>query len=239
MKTAVLIFTLLLKCVKSWRFLFINRKSKYLEYLSVWHHDMQYLMKPSSKLFYLMQEFMSSAALLLRTLQNSFLNLSCVLSSPSNCHNCYLCLLILLNGTFSYSFSSLLPWEKEYSVATTLSWNRKLDFLFLPGSLYIPSIKSCLPIGTRGLYAQSQIPSLFLQFIINPGCVKEKCFNIQSIWKDPRYFFQLPGVFSFLWGVPILTQLFTQDHRILESLRLEKAHRIIQSNHSPFTNGSR
>lgn len=57
MKTAVLIFTLLLKCVKSWRFPFINRKSKYLEYLSVWHHDMQYLMKPSSKLFYLMQEF--------------------------------------------------------------------------------------------------------------------------------------------------------------------------------------
>ena len=28
-------------------------------------------------------------------------------------------------------------------------------------------------------------------------------------------------------------------HRIIESLRLEKTHRIIQSNHSPFTNGSR
>jgi len=27
-------------------------------------------------------------------------------------------------------------------------------------------------------------------------------------------------------------------HRIIESLRLEKTHRIIQSNHSPFTNGS-
>jgi len=28
------------------------------------------------------------------------------------------------------------------------------------------------------------------------------------------------------------------DHRIIESLRLEKTHRIIQSNQSPFTNGS-
>lgn len=56
MKTAVLIFTLLLKCVKSRRFLFINRKLKYLEYPNVWHHHMQYLVKPSSKLFYLMQE---------------------------------------------------------------------------------------------------------------------------------------------------------------------------------------
>ena len=28
-------------------------------------------------------------------------------------------------------------------------------------------------------------------------------------------------------------------HRIIESLRLEKTHRIIQSNHPPFTNGSR
>jgi len=28
-------------------------------------------------------------------------------------------------------------------------------------------------------------------------------------------------------------------HRIIESLRLEKTHRIIQSNHSPFTTGSR
>ena len=29
------------------------------------------------------------------------------------------------------------------------------------------------------------------------------------------------------------------NHRIIESLRLEKTHRIIQSKHSPFTNGSR
>ena len=29
-----------------------------------------------------------------------------------------------------------------------------------------------------------------------------------------------------------------QNHRITESLWLEKTHRIIQSNHSPFTNGS-
>ena len=28
-------------------------------------------------------------------------------------------------------------------------------------------------------------------------------------------------------------------HRIIESPRLEKTHRIIQSNHSPITNGSR
>jgi len=28
------------------------------------------------------------------------------------------------------------------------------------------------------------------------------------------------------------------NHRIIESLRLEKTHRIIQSKHSPFTNGS-
>ena len=28
------------------------------------------------------------------------------------------------------------------------------------------------------------------------------------------------------------------DHRIIESQRLEKTHRIIQSNHSPITNGS-
>ena len=28
------------------------------------------------------------------------------------------------------------------------------------------------------------------------------------------------------------------NHRIIESQRLEKTHRIIQSNHSPFTNGT-
>jgi len=30
-----------------------------------------------------------------------------------------------------------------------------------------------------------------------------------------------------------------KSYRIIESLRLEKTHRIIQSNHSPFTDGSR
>jgi len=33
--------------------------------------------------------------------------------------------------------------------------------------------------------------------------------------------------------------LWLRYHRIRESLRLERTHRIIQSNHSPFTNGSR
>ena len=31
---------------------------------------------------------------------------------------------------------------------------------------------------------------------------------------------------------------YLKNHRIIESPRLEKTHRIIQSNHSPFTNGS-
>ena len=37
---------------------------------------------------------------------------------------------------------------------------------------------------------------------------------------------------------PIFKKGWKDDHRIIESLRLEKTHRIIQSNHLPFTNGS-
>ena len=48
-----------------------------------------------------------------------------------------------------------------------------------------------------------------------------------------------------LWivGAGYYVKLMAEVYRvmlvIIESLRLEKTHRIIQSNHSPFTNGSR
>jgi len=44
---------------------------------------------------------------------------------------------------------------------------------------------------------------------------------------------------KYKWEQICRTNIYHKDRRIIESLRLEKTHRIIQSNHSPFTNGSR
>jgi len=43
-----------------------------------------------------------------------------------------------------------------------------------------------------------------------------------------------------LYGQPVPAphHPLSEKFRIIESLRLEKTHRIIQSNHSPITNGS-
>ena len=45
-------------------------------------------------------------------------------------------------------------------------------------------------------------------------------------------------IISPVW-ISLVFQPDCQYHRIIESQWLEKTHRIIQSNHSPITNGSR
>ena len=73
------------------------------------------------------------------------------------------------------------------------------------------------------------------------GMLRAQSSLALNVAKDGASTTSLGNLFQCLFSLTIKIFFLTSNQispRIIESLRLEKAHRIIQSNHSHITNGS-
>jgi len=101
------------------------------------------------------------------------------------------------------------------------------------------SVRVCLRSESAGIHWQDFSSSLFLKNFKTDGNTKVVCCKFKmKIQNETFSFCLLQNVFLSRKESEIVGLLkYLLDYRIIESPRLEKTHRITQSNHPPITNG--